>query len=710
MFLKNLDEEYQLSIFKGVKAEAAVLGLDLICIQGELLQHSQRTLRIRDSLGTKFPEYRSTDLFPSRHFIGADGILFLSSVLFELPKLDYADQLKNMFTNIPFVSVGNSFFGYHSIQINAEKPLWDLMDHLIVFHKYRKFLFISGPIDGEDNIIREKIFREAIEKYRLIYPDLKETVINGDFLETSGRIIARDYMNQHSDDPPDVIVAANDYMAIGARDMLMAREDPRWSKCPVTGFDDISQSGQVTPVLTTIRQPLEKLGKLAVRTLWDLIRGKDVPLTIKVDATLIIRSSCGCPGISRAKPGQQTMYRSLYHLRYLSELGQSFAAINTFEEMFTPLRFFLTSLAVSLFFLIVYKRPQPDIATEGKLIYEQTPEKEHFGLENVPEINIKEFIKNLSFMETSSPAPVESTLTGASRAWCLSHLRSGNEYLGMVIYEAQDTIHPQLYNGLILLANTVKRLFSYQEEMDRAVQLEHEVAYRTRDLLEANKKLREEVQRRMEAEAEVLQISEMERRRFSMDLHDDICQRLAGISMYSKSLTAGKKESRQIAVLKELSALIDETLLRTRQYAHDSFPMDLGTMGLRDSLDMLCSVINKQTHCKCIYSWTTGNEYPLSQSQDLNVYRIIQEAIQNAVKHAKANRIAVEIHCDESWFTASVQDNGTGNPMLNDTGSEGLGLRSMRYRAHQAGADYFFNSQEIGGTIVRIRIPVSANI
>ena len=688
LFLKNLDEEYQLSIFKGIKAEAAALGLELLCIQGELLSWKQDDKPQNPSL--------KADIFPSRHFIGADGILFLSSVLFEQPKLDYAEQFKNMFKNTPFVSVGNSFFDYHSIQVNAEKPLWDLMDHLIVYHKYRKFLFIGGPVDGEDNIIREKIFREAIEKFRQVYPELRGTVVNGDFLETSGRIIARDYMIQHSDDPPDVIVAANDYMAFGARNMLMTREDPRWSKCPVTGFDDVSQSGLEIPALTTIRQPLEKLGKLAVRTLWDLIQGRDVPLTIKVDAELIIRGSCGCPISFKARPERQSLYHSLYHLRYLSALGQSLAAINSFEEMFTPLRFFLTSLAVPLFFLIVYDRPRPDIGLEGKFIYEQTPFGEKFGLENAPPIDTKEFIKGLSSLE------------GTSRTWCLSHLRSGNEYLGMAVYEVPDTIHPQIYNGLILLANTVMRLFSYQEEMDRAVQLEREVAFRTRDLLLANKNLTAEVQRRMEAEAEVLQISEMERRRFSMDLHDDICQRLAGISMYSKSLAAGKKDSKQTIALKELSALIDETLLLTRRYAHDSFPMELGTMGLRDSLEALCSTVNKQTHCKCSFSWGLGNEYPLNQSQDLNIYRIIQEAIQNAVKHAKANRIAVEINCDESWFSASVEDNGTGNPALNNAGSEGLGLRSMRYRAHQAGADYYFNSREIGGTIVKIRIPLAA--
>jgi signal transduction histidine kinase len=205
----------------------------------------------------------------------------------------------------------------------------------------------------------------------------------------------------------------------------------------------------------------------------------------------------------------------------------------------------------------------------------------------------------------------------------------------------------------------------------------------------------------------------MERSRFSADLHDDICQRLAGISMFSKSLAAhteentGKPAVPAAPALKELSRLINETLLRTRQYAHDSFPMELDSMGLRKALDTLCLSISKQTHCECLYSWSAGEVSPLNRTQDINVYRIIQEALQNAVKHARANRVTVEVALRDGCFIASVQDNGAGSPALNTEEREGLGLRSMRYRARQAGAEYVFDSREIGGTLIQIRIPLS---
>ena len=685
LFLKNLDEEYQLSVFKSAKTEAAALNIDLICIQGELPPEKSSGLE---------------EFFPSRRFTGVDGILFLSSVLIGRTDSDYLKQFKKTFSGIPFVSIGEELSGYHSIRIHMDKPMSELMEHLIVFHGYRKLLFIGGPAEHQDNVIRENIFRSALEKYRPFCPELEGTVINGEFLEMSGMFITRDYMRLHPNNPPDVIIAANDNMAIGSRNMLLTSEDTQWRNCPITGFDDISQSGLEIPALTTIRQPLDKLGKLAVRTLRNIILGKKAPLIIAVEAQLIIRSSCGCTASSDQQPEGKTgsdpsheKYRAIsnqYHLRHSSLLGQSLVVINTYREMIAPLRFFLNNLEVSRFFLILYDRPRFSIGDRGKLIYELTPERDFFYSEEPPIITLEHFIQQLE----------------SGCVWCLNHLRSGREFLGMVIYKGPDTIHPQLCNGLILLANTVKRLFSYHDEMDRANQLEKEVANRTRDLVEANEKLREEVRRRTEVEAEVLRISELERLRFSTDLHDDICQRLAGISMYAKSLTG--KNSGEEPALEELSQLIDETLQRTRQYAHDSFPMELDVLGLRDSLEALCFSINKQTPCECFYSWDAGEKSPLTQFQDINVYRIIQEALQNAVKHAGADRITVTIHTGENRFIAAVEDNGKGNPRLsveNPLPGKGLGLRSMRYRAHQAGAEYTFKSREIG-TLVRINIPL----
>jgi signal transduction histidine kinase len=367
--------------------------------------------------------------------------------------------------------------------------------------------------------------------------------------------------------------------------------------------------------------------------------------------------------------------------------------------MIPHLQFFLTNLAVKTFYLILYPEPLSQTGSAGNLVYRRTPEGDAAPEDPLP-VDIKEFFAGL-FEDGAAP-----------RSLCFYYLRSGREHLGLIIYEAPDTAHPQICSAAIFIANTVKRLLIHDDETERARQLEQEVAFRTRDLTDTYGKLQEEQQRRLAVEAEVLRISDLERLRFSMDLHDDICQRLAGISMFCKSLIGGMDPSSFLPELSDMSDMINETLQRTRRYAHDSFPMELGALGLREALGALCYAVSKQAKCKCIYTWSVTAS-PLSPAQDINIYRIVQEALQNAVKHSRATRIDVDIHAAEDGRPAlvfSVQDNGTGtlfpgeNPFPPDGKRGGLGLRSMRYRANQLGADYTFESAP-GGTRIEVRIP-----
>jgi signal transduction histidine kinase len=172
-----------------------------------------------------------------------------------------------------------------------------------------------------------------------------------------------------------------------------------------------------------------------------------------------------------------------------------------------------------------------------------------------------------------------------------------------------------------------------------------------------------------------------------------------------------------VSFLPELSELIDETLARTRRYAHDSFPMELNVLGLKEALDALCHTISRQNTCRCNFTWSAPDKPFFNSTQDLNIYRIVQEALHNAVRHAKATNINVQIYADNSVFSVTVHDNGTGDSRLNEEMADvtdvrqfvkkgGLGLRSMRYRAHQLGAEYIFKSSEEDGTRVEINIPL----
>ena len=189
-----------------------------------------------------------------------------------------------------------------------------------------------------------------------------------------------------------------------------------------------------------------------------------------------------------------------------------------------------------------------------------------------------------------------------------------------------------------------------------------------------------------------------------MDMHDDICQRLAGISMMCRGMAAGNPQ------LQELTELIDETLKRTRQYVHNSFPVELESLGMRQGIEQLCCTTEQQScgTLKVPFTWNVKGDIKLNSSDEINVYRIIQEAIHNAVKHAHASEITVAVLQTENAIDISIKDNGTGNDLLTTKKNRrvGIGLNSMKYRADQMGGTCRIVSSEKSGTSVLLHIPV----
>ncbi|MDR2419337.1 MAG: substrate-binding domain-containing protein [Treponema sp.] len=695
LFLNNLDEAYQISMYRAIRNEVDALGIELVCVQHAMPDryHLDRLVHKRD-----------LERFLMRERVGADGVLLLTSVVIRDDN-EATSVVRMADRSFPLVSIGGRMFDFPSIVVNGRAPMERLLEHLIQDHGYRKLLFLCGPERNQDSCEREAVFQSFING------GISGEVIHGEFNETSGMVLMRDYIAAHPHQPLDAVIAASDTIALGVRRVLDASRDPGWKRCALTGFDDIPQSHLELPALTTIHQPFDAMGKIAVRLLCDSIMGKDTPLVTQVEAELRLRNSCGCKDMAwkqrergryweltcdTQELSQETAYSVTHNaaqnalwqercLSYVSVFGQDLTSVNTIQEIIPRLRFFLTNLGVEVFYLFINKQPSLKPPGSSALVLKRDKEDGELAYKNPPNINLTTFF------------------TGLDSSVCLYHLRSGNEYIGLIVYDTQNALHPHICSAAIFIANTIKRLLILEKEQRWAKQLEKEVALRTRDL-------NAEAKRRVAVEAEVLRISELERLRFSLDLHDDICQRLAGISMFARSLASGLSG---ISLLPELSDMIDETLQRTRQYAHDSFPVELDTFGLRGALESLCNTINHA--CRCNFHWLALTEKsPLSTRQDINVYRIIQEAVQNAVKHSGASRISVEIEMSALFFIARVRDNGKGKPALNSedpilAGNKqcaGLGLRSMRYRAHQLDAEYVFNSTE-QGTLVETRVPLN---
>jgi DNA-binding LacI/PurR family transcriptional regulator len=191
---------------------------------------------------------------------------------------------------LPLCSVSANVAGVPSLAVSNRRGMRIVVEHLIVSHGCRRIAYIRGPHGGDEAQERFEGYRSALEEHGIEYvPRLVET---GDFWIRSGAEAARHLLD--SGRTFDALVAANDYMALGAIDVLRARGKRVPQDLLVAGFDDAPSARIASPSLTTVRQPLSRLGRLAVETIVRQWRSEAVQERVELDVELVTRQSCGC--------------------------------------------------------------------------------------------------------------------------------------------------------------------------------------------------------------------------------------------------------------------------------------------------------------------------------------------------------------------------------------------------------------------------------
>ncbi len=216
--------------------------------------------------------------------------------------------------------------------------------------------------------------------------------------------------------------------------------------------------------------------------------------------------------------------------------------------------------------------------------------------------------------------------------------------------------------------------------------------------------IRTDITERKRLEDEVLHISEMEQRRIGQDLHDGICQHLAGIEMKSQVLEQRleKKAPVEAAQAGQIAGHVRDVMSQTRALARSLSPFILESEGLASALRELASTTEKLFGVKCRL---TGEPSSLNPGQTVatHLYRIVQEAISNAVKHGKARNIEIALSVEDGCMLLTVSDNGHGFSAQPRSAS-GMGLRIMRYRAGIIGATLLVQKRPDGGVQIVCRL------
>jgi PAS domain S-box-containing protein len=211
--------------------------------------------------------------------------------------------------------------------------------------------------------------------------------------------------------------------------------------------------------------------------------------------------------------------------------------------------------------------------------------------------------------------------------------------------------------------------------------------------------------RRLERAVE--EAGETERRRLSYELHDDLGQRLAGANVLCFTLGEQLKGEGHPAASRAERAgeLIRDAMAHARSLSRALAPVDLLSEGLVDALERLCTSTEEAYGVRCTLDAVapSGVDDPVRAT---NLFRIAQEAVSNAARHAGASAMHVRLWRDGHELVLEVHDDGAGVPaeMLHGHGG-GMGLRTMRSRAAAHGGELSIVHESGGGTTVRCRLP-----
>jgi signal transduction histidine kinase len=262
-----------------------------------------------------------------------------------------------------------------------------------------------------------------------------------------------------------------------------------------------------------------------------------------------------------------------------------------------------------------------------------------------------------------------------------------------------------LKDRLWQLVPTVVRAVREAEERKQRRRAEVLLEIRYHQLALQNEALRR-------SQTQVLEISDREQSRLGRDLHDGLCQLLVSVAFNARTLAQelARQSSPEVALAERIGARISEAIKTARHLAQGLCPVNFETEDLASALERLARNTREDYNIPCEAESCSG-KLGLDPAAAIHLYRIAQEAVHNAVKHASPSRISVRLFQDAHALTLSVADDGPGIPETAAI-TPGMGLELMKYRASLLHGNLEvrrLRPTEGRGTLVSCTVPAQAS-
>lgn len=278
LLTNDLVGTYQYSFWAGMKAAARDEDCDVVSFNGGELGSRDPTKAMRNSV---FEFVRETK---------PDALVLLAPVVANSSGYSQIETFVKSFGSIPLITVGFEIPGHPLVAVNNASGMDSLIEHLVTVHQRRKFAFVGGPVQNPDAQQRRDTFLRVLARHDIHFDLTMDLIGHFDFGITKNKVLE---LLQNGAEF-DALVAANDEMALGAMEALkeFGRRIP--DDVVVTGFDDIDESCDSLPALTTVHQPVFEQGKQSLQAALDRIDGTPVAPVLTQTASLVRRGSCGC--------------------------------------------------------------------------------------------------------------------------------------------------------------------------------------------------------------------------------------------------------------------------------------------------------------------------------------------------------------------------------------------------------------------------------